>query len=217
MKITFWIVSLFVSLFLLSCAGSMKGLKSIDEPLDEGILVTGNILVENINQTLEFDNWDFASQLVIVGRDEDGTTTYYDVMTDNRGYFALANVPSGAYGIKAIIIPLFGQLPLKLVNPLDAPDSKFYRMRHPERDFERKAVWLPAKQTGRITNLRCTWLGLRVAEIEGLTSEAIGDVFRQTSSGALKNKQFWTEGYIYNREEPLQYLKQKFPESAWWK
>ena len=64
------------------------------------------------------------------------TLSHYNVTTDDNGYFALENVPQGLYGIKAVIVPLFGSQPLKLVNPMESPNSEYYRMRHPEREIE---------------------------------------------------------------------------------
>jgi hypothetical protein len=155
---------------------------------------------------------------VILGRTTTADTiSHYNVSTDKKGYFALDNVPDGLYGIKAVIVPLFGSQPVKLVNPMESPNSQFYRMRHPERDIEYDGIYMPGKAKNGVVDLNITWLGLRSAEVEGISGDKIGVVMRQLSSENLENHKFWTDGVSINRDTPLDYWKKKFPQSKWWK
>lgn len=213
-------ISLILFVYVLmniSCAGIMMELEAPDEPTDDGILIIGNVIVENVDQGLDFGNWNFPANVVIIGRSDDGVMNHYAVTTDSKGYFAHANAPPGKYAIKAVILPVFRSLPVKLVNPLESFTSEFYRMRHPEREIEYTADWLPGQQEGRIINFGITWMGLRAAVVENISEASIGKVIVEKSTEALKNRIFWTDGYVYTREKPLDYLKQKFPDSAWWK
>ncbi len=212
-------ISLILFVYVLmniSCAGVMMELEAPDEPTDDGILIIGNVIVENINQGLGFKNWDYPANVVIIGRSDDGVMNHYTVTTDSKGYFAHANAPPGKYAIKAVILPVFESHPVKLVNPLESSFSEFYRMRHPVREIEYTADWLPGQQEGRIINFGITWMALQAALV-GDISENIGKVIVGKSTEALKNRKFWIAGYVYTREKPLDYLKQKFPDSAWWK
>lgn len=204
-------------LFFFGCAGTGNGIKTLDEPQESGVLFIGNINVENINQGFEFDNWDYPMQVVIVGKGKDDVLKKYTVTTDRKGYFFLPNVPVGQYAIKAVIVPLFGSQPIKLINDLDSYDSQFYRLRHPEEEVEATAKWLPLAGEARILNFDITWLGLRIADVEDISSLTIGKVLMQKSKDALTSKRFWNDGYAYTRITPLDYFKQKFPQASWWK
>jgi len=199
------------------CAGTTGALKTLEEPGATGILLIGNVLVENINQGLQFANWDFPAELLIVGKGDDGVLKNYTVNTDPKGYFFLSNVPPAQYAIKAVTVPLFGTQAIRLISKLDYSDVDFYNTRHPERPIELTEKWLPAKSEGPIADFHFLWLGLRRATVEDLASEYVGQVLVQKASEGLKNKRFWTQGYVYTREEPLAYFKSKFPNSGWWK
>jgi hypothetical protein len=207
-----------IACFMLGCAGSASSLATLPEPANDNVLVIGNVIVENINQGLQFETWDFPSQVVIIGKSSaSDTLSHYTISTDDQGYFALENVPSGLYGIKAVIVPLFGSQPLKLVNPLDGPSSEYYRMLHPEQDIEYTAMYIPGKEKNGIVNLNINWLGLRSADVEGISGDKIGVVIRQISTEKIENKQFWTNGVSISRDEPLEYMMKQFPQSGWWK
>ena len=211
---SFFLIS---ALLVMSCAGVMMELEGPEEPVQDGVLIIGNVIIENISQELDFESWDFPADVVIIGKSFTGEMNHYTVTTDSKGYFTLPNVPSGTYGIKAVILPLFGTQPVKLVSPMISLSQDFYRMRHPEEEIEYTATVLPNESTGRVLNLDILWLGLRVADVEGITRDKIGKVLVESGIESCENKQFWTDGYIYTRENPLDYLKAKFPESGWWK
>jgi hypothetical protein len=108
-------------------------------------------------------------------------------------------------------------MPIKLVNDLASRDSKFYRMRHPERPIEYTASWFPPKADGRIVNLKTVWLGLRTSIISDMEQKSIGDIMMSELSEDLKAMRFYDQGYPHTREAPLTYFKKKFPDSGWWK
>ena len=148
MKKVVWVVSLFVLLLIIGCAGTTDGLKSLEEPNEKTVMIIGNVIIENIDQEFSWHNWDFSAKVVIVGKSDDGTMNHYTLDTDARGYYCLPNVPAGQYALKAVIIPVFGSMPVKLVNDLADYNLQFYRMRHPEQPIEYTAKWLPLKVEG---------------------------------------------------------------------
>ena len=211
------VVFLFSLTVIIGCASSTGGLKFLEEPNDGNVVIIGNVIIENINQEFSFDNWDYGSDVVIVGKSADGTINNYTVTTDAFGYYCLQNVPAGSYALKAIIIPVPGGMPVKLVNDLSSRNSEFYRMRHSERPIEYTAKWLPPKTDGRIFNLGIVWLGLRTANVSDLSGDVIGIVVTSKFSEGLRTKRFYDGGYPYTREDPLVYFKKNFPDSGWWK
>lgn len=218
MKKIAYVILMFFLLVIIRCASPSGGLKFIEEPKGGDIVIFGNVIIENINQEFAFDNWDFGAQVVIVGRTRGDTISHYTVNTDVLGYYFLPNVPPGQYALKAVILPIPGGVPLKLVNDLSSSSSEFYRMRHPEQPIEYTANWLPPnKMDGRILNLGIVWLGMRTAEVSDLSTKSIGVIIASKFSESLKTKRFFESGYPYTREDPLTYFKKKFPNSGWWK
>jgi hypothetical protein len=209
-------LSIILLLTLAMCAGTGKGIKALNEPQDQGVLILGDVIVENINQALPFDTWDFGFDVVIIGRGAGDTLRHYTVTTDTKGYFCLPNVPAGQYALKAVILQVAGGLPVKIVNDLASDSPVFYRMRHPERPIEYSAEWLPPEVEGNIVNLGITWLGLREAILPDYYSRSIGSVLVEESAESLKAKRFYSGGYPHTRVDPLTHFKERFPDSRWW-
>jgi hypothetical protein len=203
-------------IIIAGCAATSGGLKFLEPPKDENVMIIGNVIVENINQEFAFDDWGMSAQIIIIGKSLDGTMNHYTVNTDEKGYYCLPNVPSGQYAIKAVILPVIGEKPVKLVNDLISSDSKFYRMRHPEQPIEYTATWLPSKTEERIINFNIIWFGLRSASISDISSNSIGEILVVKSKTSLQGKRFYDKGFPYTREDPLTHFKKKFPEAAWW-
>ena len=219
MKALNYLLLLGLMVIIGGCAGGTGGLKVLDEPVGSSVIVIGNVVIENINQEFEFDNWEHGAELVIIGRTADGTTNTYKVKTDAHGYYALPNVPSGQYAVKSITLLVFGAKPIVLVNDLTSSLSKFNRLRHPEEPIELTAEWLPPRQPGKIVNMDITWLGLRESLISDMSSRYIGEIMRSVLKNGddLSGKRFWESGYPYTREDPLTHFSNLFPESSWWK
>ena len=210
-------VILFLCLLLvIGCASTSGGLKNLEEPKEDSVLILGDVLVENIDEDFSFKNWDYSFKVVVVGKSNDGTMNHYTVTTDARGYYCIPNVPAGQYALKAIILFVVGGMPIKLVNDLTDYNSKFYCMRHPEQPIEYTAQWLPAKVDGRIINFNIRWFGLRSAEVADMDVKARGKILLQKFSKSIQNKRFYDQGYIYSRQEPLTHFESKFPNSGWW-
>ncbi len=199
------------------CAATSGGLKFLEPPEDENVMIIGNVVVENINQEFAFDDWGMSAQIIIIGRGIDGTMRHYTITTDNKGYYCLPNVPPGQYVLKAVILPIVGEKPIKLVNDLTSSDSKFYRMRHPEQPIEYTATWLPSRVDDRIINFNIIWFGLRAASISDISSKSIGETLVAKSKASLQGKRFYSKGFPYTREEPLTHFKKRFPDAGWWK
>ena len=216
MKIRGSTIALFSLFWIIQCAGTTDMGRFFEEPNDDGIIIVGNVIIENIDQEFSFQNWDLGAQVVILGKTDDGTTTHYTVTTDKEGYYFLTNVPAGQYVIKAVILPMFGGQPIKLVNDRNSQDSRFYRMRHPTEPIEFTAKWFPERENGHILNLGIMWLGLRAAQLSDISSKTIGEVLMAKFSNGIKGEKLYNYGYIYTRENPLLYFKNKHPNSSWW-
>jgi hypothetical protein len=211
------IFGVFIIFLIYGCAGSYKSLEHLDDPGDNTRMIIGNILIENINQEFAFENWDMGVELVFLGKNDQDSTWIYNVTTDYHGYYCIPNISDGRYILKAVKLPLTSGQPVILVNEWNSADSKFYRMRHPERGFDFKSNWYPQKKEGRIFNFNILWFGLRTAQITDLDQKSVGEVLVIQSSKSLDGHRFYDNGYRYTRPDPLTYFKDKFPQSAWWK
>jgi hypothetical protein len=200
----------------MNCASTAGGLKDFEQPAETGLLIIGDVLIENISQELSFRNWDLSTEVIIIGKSIDGTTTPYSVTTDDKGYFYLPNVPVGQYDLKAVILKPFGAQPIKLVNDLSEINSEFYRMRHPEQPVENTAKWLPPVPDGRVLNLGIIWFGLREANIQNYSGKEIGKILVIKSTEDIRSKRFYVDGFPFSRRDPGAYFEEKFPDSGWW-
>ena len=216
MKKLVYIVFLFPLLVIMGCAASSGGLTVLDEAVGTNVMVIGNVIVENIDQEFAFEIWDLNFEVVIIGRGADGTLSMHTVPADNRGYYCLPNVPPGQYELKGLILPVPGARPLKIVNNLNTYNSPFYRYRYPERPIEETAEWLPLRQSGRIINFGIKWFGLRTAQIEDMDVNAIGTIILREYSDSIRSERMYNEGYPHSRVNPLEFFKEKFPDSGWW-
>ena len=217
MKKIVYVILLFSLSLVIRCASTSGGLTVLDEPMEDNVMIIGNAVIENIDQEFAFDNWDLSFEVVVIGRVADGTLNQYTVPADNRGYYCLPNVPPGQYALKAVVLPVPGGRPLKIVNDLNTFDSEFYRMRYPERPIEKKAEWLPMKKRGRVINFGVKWFGLRTAQIEDMDINAIGKIILMEFSESIRSRRMYDQGYPHSRQDPLILFKEKFPESGWWK
>ena len=125
MKIRGSTIALFSLFWIIQCAGTTDMGRFFEEPNDDGIIIVGNVIIENINQEFSFQNWDLGAQVVILGKTDDGTTTHYTVTTDKEGYYFLTNVPAGQYVIKAVYYPCLeaSQLNSSMIGTLRIQDS----------------------------------------------------------------------------------------------
>ena len=217
MKNIYRIIFCFCLSTIIQCANTSGGLKTLLPPDHDAAMLIGNVIIENINQEFAFDDWGMSSQIVIIGKTNDGMIKQYTVTTDAKGYYCLPNIPPGQYALKAVILPLVGEKPVKLINELTSSDLKFYRMRHPEQPIEYTAEWLPARTEDRIINLNIVWFGLRSSSIADISTVSIGEILVARSRTTLQEKRFYDKGFPYTREDPLTHFKKKFPTSEWWK
>ncbi len=210
-------IYIYLMCFLISsCASTGSGLKILEEPKPNLMMIIGNVVVENIDQEFAFKNWGMSAKVIIIGKTGDGTINRYSVDTDDKGYYCIPNLPVGSYVLKAVILPVVGGKYIKIVNDLNSADSKFYRMRHPERPFEYSTAWFPPESQKSILNFHVIWLGLRKAHISNLSEKSVGEVLMGQSEEGLFGKRFYETGFPYTREDPKLYFKKKFPESEWW-
>lgn len=217
MKNIIQIIFCFSFFIVINCANTSGGLKLLEPPNDNSVMIIGNVIIENINQEFAFDDWGMSSQVVIIGKANDGSIKQYAVTTDAKGYYCLPNIPAGQYALKTVILPMAGEKPIKLVNALTSSDLKFYRMRHSEQSIEYTAEWLPTRTDDRIINLGIIWFGLRSASIADISTVSVGEILVARSKASLQGKRFYEKGFPYTREDPLAHFKIKFPNSEWWK
>jgi len=204
-------------MFIVGCASSSRGLRVLPEPEPNTVMVIGDVLLENIDREWEFDQWERSLKVVIVGKESSGKITHYTEETDLKGYYCLPNLPPGNYILKAVIFQIPGQRPQIIVNDFKSPLTKYYCMRHPENGIEYTANWFPEQEPGNIINHHITWFGLRRTRLADMALESVGQVLTSTYSEKQVSKRLWRDGRLYTRDEPLNFFRNNFPDSKWWK
>ena len=213
-----WLFFILMVLFIVyfGCAGTKGGLKSLPDPEPNKMMVVGAVLIENINLSYPFDNWDLPIQVVLLGKDEKSTISHYTVNTSSGGYYCLPNVPFGSYLLKAVIFQESGALPEIIVNDWKESTSKFNLLKHPERGIEYSAEWFPQPPNAKIINKKIAWFGLRSRNLEDTSDLYKGEVIYNVVNEEMKATRMWRDGYPYTIQDPLTYFKSKFPLSGWW-
>jgi hypothetical protein len=179
-------------------------------------MLMGDILVENMDRDLPFAEWNRTLKVVILGKESDGSIKHYTVETDRDGYYCLPNLPEGAYLLKAVIFQVPGERAQIIVNDFQSSATRYYLMRHPENGVSYTADWFPPASENRLINHNIIWFGLKRSRIADMSMTSIGEVLVTTHSETFKTKRLWRDGYQYSRQVPLQYFRNKFPDSGWW-
>ena len=192
---------------LFSCAAGIRYYKFAEPTSDAGMLILGRILVEDNQYTGRFDVIKGGIEVAILGQPHDSAhVTGLWAITDNDGYFALANVPQGNYALKGIRVTLSNGMRIVLSNPL-IKDRSFFRFNPP--DIENILIegdHFPLEPVGRVISLQHNLFRLNPKEsmfsLENDTKQVLKD-FKMV------------DGKIANDGTVEKYFMAKYPETTW--
>ena len=193
------------AVFFVQCATTSRGLKEPGKKYS--YLVIGSVTVDlfhcyGITATVRY-----GIEVAIVGKVlVKGVPQFqrYWVTTDDRGYFALANVPPGKYALKGFRVPVLGNIQITVINELKNARSKFKVQRSPYIPARVNYFKYPkAKQ--RIVNLRHNY-------------------FLIDSDNLVYHREFFriqkfrtVTGEILDEPSVIDYFIQRNPHSGWLK
>ncbi len=207
---------LMTSLLMTGCAATVGDGTSLEDPVEDGILICGTILLENVDMDFTFDYWDWTFEVTLLGRDALGNISHYTTRSDRDGYFSFSNLPPASYLLKAVSFQKPGELPNIITNNWHDADDVYYLMKHPEEGVSLSADWFPLPDESMIQDMHIIWFGIAQERIADMSMESVGLVSVRRFEEALRGERIWEEGHLYTRLDPLSHFKQNYPESAWW-
>lgn len=204
MKIVFGFVGIFILIWHISCSPTRTF--TLEEPQEGKSLVIGTILVENdgIEDMYEAKTKDIT--VVLVGKSSEGEKERikaYRLKTDSEGYFALPNVPAGAYVVKGIEVDLGYTTRLLITSRWEGNVQIYF----PTEVFVDQTVrfWPPVSQE-KIINMN-----IRYFRIDG-SYRIYDDVFKR-----IENAMVSIPELKHTIPNPAEYYRQKYPEWGWFK
>ncbi len=144
----------FLSILLvwLSCAGVHPKLE--DPKGDHSVLLIGSIIADVFEYHHITDTFKYATDVAIVGRVyENGhpKTKLFWTKTDEHGYFYLANVPPGEFGIQGFRVKVIGSEDMiTVVNDLRDSTEYFHVVKRPI--IKKTATYFPYKPKNRVVD-----------------------------------------------------------------
>ncbi len=112
-------------LLLLGCGAGIQFYSFAEPEGEDAMLLVGSVIVEDNYYTDEPESYFQEIEVGILGAMEDGTTDGFWTVTDERGYFALGNLPPGRYALKAIRLVLNDGSFLTITNRLNSSGDPF--------------------------------------------------------------------------------------------
>ncbi len=196
------------------CAGSSSISKIMTDPISEdSCLIVGGVLAENLGVAHLSEPLMANIEVVIVGKKEsDGEVVGYHTWTDDQGYFFIENVPKGAYQIKGFRLLIGNLYDAKISNDWEEPNSHYYILRNTHDEILQVAKWFPRVPDKNKHDLGILYVGLSPI---GPTAKLHNHIAFQKYK-SIENKELRL-GITYNKPAPLDYFKQKFPGSGWFK
>ncbi|MFZ5517617.1 MAG: hypothetical protein ACOY90_13300 [Candidatus Zhuqueibacterota bacterium] len=187
---------------MIACAGSVSMLPA---PLDSKNLLIGALIFDVNGYNDTFESVRKQIEVAIVGNViENGEMKSYGqwAVTDENGYFFLANVPDGEYVIKGFRIHSIGADNLTISNDLINPREDYYELQD-EDIIYLQAAYFDTQSNRRIVNFK-------------------HHVFTLHSNEFIKHEQYdelrevkLSTGELVSEPPVPQYFLNKFPANPW--
>lgn len=195
-----------VALVLTSCAGTQMSREIVPEEPQPGMsAVVGAILIENMGMDDYYRPIKRAINVVVVGKSTvngEEKTQGYRVYTDENGYFMLQNVPPGSYVVKGCEFTIGISTTMRVTAEWEA-NRKVFRITDQELNYIVRS-WPPESDAKVINTDIHYFLVDRTPRIVG------SQVF-----SAIDNQSLGLQEYTYTMKSPVDYFKEKFPDSGW--
>ncbi len=136
----------------IGCAGVHPKLE--DPKGDQSVLLIGSIIADVFEYHHITDTFKYATDVAIVGRvNENGRQKIrlFWTKTDEHGYFYLANLPPGEYGIQGFRVKVIGSEDMiTVVNDLQDSTEHFHVVARPI--IKKTATYFPYKPKNRVVD-----------------------------------------------------------------
>ncbi|HKJ68902.1 MAG TPA: carboxypeptidase-like regulatory domain-containing protein [bacterium] len=195
-----------IGIFLVSCGTTQMGRQfTLEEPEPGMSTVVGAILVENAGYDDYYRPIREGIQVVVVGKttqDGEEQREGYRVYTDENGYFMLQNVPPGAYIVKGIEFTIGVGQTMRVAAEWEA-GRKIFRMTDRELNYIVRD-W-PMEEDSKVIN----------TSIHYFLIDRAPRVMAAQTFELISDRSLALDQYTYTLQNPVDYFKEKYPESAW--
>lgn len=195
-------IQIFISLLIISCAGSVK---MLPEPMEEKNLLIGSILFDVNGYNDKYLTVRENIEIAIVGNYvEKGELKKFGewTITDENGYFYIANVPDGEFVIKGFRIHSVGAENLTISNELLDPNENYYELKNED------IIYLQANYFDTASRQRIVNFGHHIFTIHA------NAFIQHERYDALRNVKLST-GEIVSEPPVPQYFLEKFSGTPW--
>ena len=190
-------------LTMLQCATGMQSLKPPTD--DQSFLVIGSILFQSNYLSYKAEVRRSGIEVAVLGRIEENgkvKTTGHWTMTDENGYFFLADVVPGQYIVKGLRLTLSDGTRVVLSSPLRSPGSLGFQLQDTE-GITFEGDHFPHVPRGRIMNVEHNYFTIdRTLNIGHTTQESARDLELIT-------------GEHIDLPKVQAYFIEKYPDSQW--
>lgn len=186
----------------ISCSSTQKFV--IKSPAPGMSLLVGAVLVENVGVDDVYESITSKIIVIVVGKSMVGGKEIvqgYRLKTDEKGYFALANVPPGSYVVKGIEVDLGYGTRMLLTSRWEGNTQIYYPI-DTMIDYTVN-VWPPPFE-GKFINLKIRYFHI----------DAANRVFDQIYN-RLEDTTLNLNNVRHTMPDPLEYFRMKFPNSGW--
>ncbi len=196
------LLSLVISILSLGCTASKEF--TMEKPQEGKCLIVGAVLLENNGIEDKYETKFEDITVVIVGKfmeNGEEQTKGYRVLTDEKGYFLLQNIPAGQYVLKGFEADIGFQTRKFITSRWDGRTQIFY----PSNNLIDFTVrdW-PDKQDGDIVNLEINYF--MIDQANRVAHERFD---------SLKDKPGTFPDTKYTMINPVEYYKAKYPAWEW--
>lgn len=193
-------------LVLMSCAGTQMSRQFVLEDPQPGMsAVVGAVLIENMGLDDYYRPIKRYINVVIVGRSTvngEEKTQGYRIYTDENGYFMLQNVPPGSYVVKGCEFTIGISTTMRITAEWEA-NRRVDRISDQELNYIVRS-W-PTESDAKVINK-----DIHYYLVDRTPRLAASNVFP-----SLNNQSLSLNEYTYTMKSPVDYFKEKFPDSGW--
>ena len=192
------------SVIYFSCASSLGVFK--EPTAEDTMLVIGHIILEDDYYTDEIGTYTQNIEVAIIGKTNSGKELGLWTKTDEKGYFAIADVPMGEYALKGIRTIIGRSSAVTITNRLRLSTDP-YRVASSERPITFSAQYYPLEPFERIQSLQHNLF--KLDKMSGQTGQA-------NTTLRFSIKEYKTvNGDIIDLGPVEDYFIEKHPGSAW--
>ena len=189
--------------YIVGCASSVSGFK---EPTsDDTMIVVGRVIIEDHYYTQETGVYKEGLEVAIYGKTDEGKEVGLWTVTDEDGYFAVADLPKGQYALKGVRALIGRGTQVTITNRLRLSSDQYMVTSKPTIIFS--GQYFPFEPTGRVISLQHN-----IFRLDRMSAQTNQVNYKYKHS--LQNYEL-VNGEVLNDGPVEKHFIEKYPDSAW--